>query len=162
VIAAAVPYDQFRTLWEARYQEAVHCDRLKTKPGAKTLLAHIAQLGLPTALATSSSRGKACAKLERTNLLHYFSVIVGGDQVTNSKPDPEIYLTAAQKLNVNPRACLALEDSENGVKAAHTANMTVIQVPDLVPPSFALRQLGRRIIECLSHVPHIKFNAGLG
>lgn len=160
VIEPTVPYAEFRGLWENHYQEAVHSDRLQTKPGADTLLSHITTLGLPTALATSSSHQKARAKLKRTGLLHYFSVLVGGDEVTHSKPDPEIYLTAATKLGVNPQACLALEDSENGVKAAHAAGMTVIQVPDLVPPSEALRQLGHHIIDCLSQVPHIDFASG--
>lgn len=158
LVCEQVAYDEFRAFWEAHYQKAIHSDRLNTKPGAEALLEHLSTLGIPRALATSSGKEKAKGKLARTGILDYFSVIVGGDEVTNSKPDPEIYLKAAGHLQVNPKSCLALEDSENGVKAAHAAGMTVIQVPDLVPPSDQLKSLGHLILQCLTQVPTVNFD----
>ena len=76
----------------------------------------------------------------------YFEVILAGDQVQNSKPDPEIYLTAASKLGVDPKDCLAFEDSDNGTLAAHSAGMTVIQIPDIVEVSAEVKSLGHRIV----------------
>lgn len=154
----AVSYTEFREHWEAHYQAAIHSDRLQTKPGAQQLLAHLANLKIPTGLATSSGKEKAKGKLHRTGLIDYFSVIVGGDEVTHSKPDPEIYLKAAEQLAADPKTCLALEDSENGVKAAHAAGMHVIQIPDLIPPSDQLRTLGHLILECLTQVPTFDFD----
>jgi len=79
-------------------------------------------------------------------------VVVGGDQVERSKPDPEIYLCAAARLGVEPRHCLALEDSDNGVRAAVAAGMHVAQVPDLVRPSPELLRLGHQVFESLTEV----------
>jgi beta-phosphoglucomutase-like phosphatase (HAD superfamily) len=78
--------------------------------------------------------------------------------VTNSKPDPEIYLAATQKLGCNPTSCLAFEDSENGVRAALGAGLRVIQVPDLVAPSANVRALGHTILASLRDVPGYNFD----
>ncbi|MEO1650531.1 MAG: HAD-IA family hydrolase, partial [Pseudomonadota bacterium] len=88
---------------------------------------------------------RAREKLKKAELLEAFQHVVGGDQVERSKPDPDIYLEAARRLSANPAASVALEDSENGVRAAHAAGMTVIQVPDLIQPSDSLRMLGHTI-----------------
>ena len=61
--------------------------------------------------------------------------------ITKSKPDPEIYLKAAQELNVKPEECIALEDSPNGIKSAYNANMQVIMIPDLVKPTEEIKKL---------------------
>lgn len=158
LLEPTVSYSSFRAHWENHYQAAIHSDRLQTKPGAQYLLQHLADLGIPTGLATSSGKEKAIGKLERTGIRDYFSVIVGGNEVTHSKPHPEIYLKAAKQLCANPTECLALEDSENGVKAAYSAGMRVIQVPDLIAPSEQLRALGHLVLECLTQVPNVDFD----
>jgi beta-phosphoglucomutase-like phosphatase (HAD superfamily) len=84
---------------------------------------------------------------------------VGGDQVEYSKPHPAIYLKAAATLGAMPEKCLALEDSDNGVKSALSAGMTVIQVPDLVQPSSNLRELGHIILGSLRDVANHAFVA---
>jgi len=63
-------------------------------------------------------------------------------------------------LNVAPAQCLALEDSGNGVRSAHSAGMTVVQVPDLVQPSAALRALGHIVLRTLGDVATFPFNTG--
>ena len=93
-----------------------------------------------------------CETLQNSGILQEFDFIVGGDQVQRSKPFPDIYLRAAELLAIEPERCLALEDSEDGVRSAFGAGMTVIQVPDLVEPSLALRGLGHTVLATLHDV----------
>jgi beta-phosphoglucomutase-like phosphatase (HAD superfamily) len=111
------------------------------------------------AIATSSGTSHAIAKLQQAGLLGRFRTVVGADQVQKPKPDPEVYLKAAGLLGVDPRACLAVEDSEYGVRAAHAAGMTVIQVPDLTEPSADLRALGHIVLASLKEVAGYPFAA---
>jgi len=126
------------------------------KDGAAELLACLAELEIPVAVATSTESRRAMRKLEAVGILTHFKAIVGGDQVRNSKPHPDIYLRAAQILGVRPTKCLALEDSENGVRSAADA-VTVIQIPDIVQPSTALRSLGHTILQSLHDVRTYEF-----
>jgi len=100
------------------------------KPGAKELLAAV---GLPKAIATSSTRIQANRKLALTGLGPHFAHVVTFDDVAAPKPAPDPYLLAARLLGANPARCLAFEDSETGAQSAHAAGMTVVQVPDLLP-----------------------------
>jgi HAD superfamily hydrolase (TIGR01509 family) len=104
---------------------------LVVMPGARELLAEVAAAGVPYALVTSSERPVMEAVLDRLNVT--FPVTVCGDDVSKSKPDPEPYLMAAAKLGADPRHCVALEDSPNGVAAAEAAGCLMIAVPSLVP-----------------------------
>ena len=104
------------------------------KPGVTEFLDHLAARGLPAAVATSSGRRTADAHLKKAGLIDRFAAIVTRDDVSRGKPDPEPFLVAASRLRVDPRACLALEDSHNGVRAAHAAGMVTIMVPDLLAP----------------------------
>ena len=137
-----VPYEEFYTRWVQRFDAVVADNPIRIKDGAPEILQLIADAGVPLAVATSTSRKSALAKLASTGLLDVFEVVVGGDDVSRGKPDPEIYLTAADRLGVAASECLAIEDSDNGVRAAHSAGMTVIHVPDLKPPSAEISQLG--------------------
>jgi HAD superfamily hydrolase (TIGR01509 family) len=96
--------------------------------GAVDLLSSARTLGLRVGLASSSRRLWIDATLRSIGLVDAFDAIVSGDEVTHSKPDPEIYLLAAQRLAVAPERCLAIEDSPNGAASAHRAGMTVIGV----------------------------------
>lgn len=117
-----------------RYNELTSKDPIKLKPGVLEILTYAQNKSLPMAVATSTSLTSATNKLSDTSILRYFQFVMGGDQVKNGKPHPEIYLSVADRLGVQPNCCLAFEDSDNGVRAAHSAGMTVIQVPDLAAP----------------------------
>jgi len=78
-------------------------------------------------------------------LLEAFQVIVCGDEVTRSKPEPDIFIEAARRMDARPEECWAFEDSPNGVRSAVAAGMKVVQIPDLVEPDDALRALGHHI-----------------
>jgi len=147
-----VDLQSFSRLWYANYRKRIHRKPLPLKEGALKLLNQLSSRRISAAIATSSKTDSAVEKLKSTDILHLFKVVVGGDQVERSKPHPEIFLKAAERVGVNPRECLALEDSENGVRAAVAAGMTVIQVPDLVPPSKSLIELGHTILKSLDDV----------
>jgi beta-phosphoglucomutase-like phosphatase (HAD superfamily) len=95
-------------------------------PGSCNLVAQLARLGVPMAVASSSSIRLITALLTSLDIIKKFPVIVSGENVTNSKPAPDIFLLAAEKLQVSPVHCLVLEDSANGVRGGKTANMAVI------------------------------------
>ena len=125
---------------------------LPLKPDIEPLLQWLREKGVPRAVATSTQRPRALRKLEHAGLLDYFDVVVAGADVDHPKPAPDIYLLAANRLGVDPRACVAVEDSEPGVRAALAAGMTAIQIPDLVQPTAPVRALGHRIVASLAQV----------
>ena len=127
------------------------------KPGALELVTELRERNIPTAVATSSRNPHAQHHLTAAGLLHLFDTVVTRDDVVNPKPHPEPYLTAAQRLGVDPLACLALEDSHAGVRAAHAAGMQTVMVPDLVHPSEEIRALGIAVMESLDHVRQAAF-----
>jgi HAD superfamily hydrolase (TIGR01509 family) len=104
---------------------------LPAMPGARDLLAQVAAAGLPHALVTSSERQIMDAVLKA--LSASFPVTVCAGDVSVCKPDPEGYLLAAAKLAVDPRRCVVVEDSPNGVAAAEAAGCLVVAVPGIVP-----------------------------
>ena len=153
-----VDFNEFQKLWTLKHEEIVGDDAMPLMDGVKELLEHIENLNIPRAVATSTRLAHALDRLEKAGLLRFFEFVVGGDQVKNSKPDPEIYLAATQKLGCDPTRCLAFEDSENGVRAALAAGLEVIQIPDLVSPSVEVIALGHTILESLRLVPDYNFD----
>jgi HAD superfamily hydrolase (TIGR01509 family) len=151
--------DAFFAAWSRYFTELGRQTPAPLKEGALNLLDTVAQLGLPMAIATSSRTEHAVEKLRQAGLLERFRTVIGADQVQRPKPDPEVYLKAAQYLGVDPRDCLAVEDSEYGVRAAHAAGMTVIQVPDMTQPTADLRALGHIVLASLKEVAGYPFPA---
>ena len=146
------PWEEIGPLCQQLYHEFIDHQPADIKPGALELLKYATKKSLPCGIATSSHAPTADSKLTLSNLAGYFSVIVTGDDVKYSKPNPEPYLLAAERLEANAAQCWALEDSENGVRAAVSAGCTVFQVPDLVEPSRELRQLGHDVVSSLREV----------
>ena len=102
------------------------------RPTAAALLAALAPLGLPLAIATSSLRESAAVKLLVTGLGAQFGAVVCAEDVARKKPAPDPFLLAAERLGVAPADCLAFEDSLPGAASAIAAGMTVVHVPDVV------------------------------
>ena len=109
---------------------AIAQDHLKIMPGLLSLLDEIEERELPKAVATSSPRDYMIHLLDKFSLLHRFDVTLTAEDVTEGKPHPEIYLTAASLLNVVPENTLVLEDSETGMRAAAAAGAFVFAVPN--------------------------------
>src|SRR6266446_7381141 len=111
------------------------------KLGALELLDTLDQFGLPRAIATSSSRRTVERHLTAHNLMRRFEEIVAHGDYDRGKPAPDPFLKAAERLGVEPRLCLALEDSHNGIRSASSAGMMTIMVPDLLEPTDEIRGL---------------------
>jgi beta-phosphoglucomutase-like phosphatase (HAD superfamily) len=90
--------------------------------------------------------------LRQSGLSDAFDVVVHGGDATKGKPDPEIFLIAAARLGLDASECLVLEDSENGVRAACAAGMSVVMIPDLKKPDDRIRELALRVVPSLKDV----------
>jgi HAD superfamily hydrolase (TIGR01509 family) len=115
------------------YHHLLHAGDLPVKSGAKGFLEYLQSSRLAYCLATSTYRRLAASKLERAGLAGLIEHRVCGDEVSASKPEPDIYLLAARKINCDPKDCLAVEDSPNGILSALAAGCRVVHVPDLAP-----------------------------
>jgi HAD superfamily hydrolase (TIGR01509 family) len=150
----AFPYDELARLWSERYKTEAIEKPVALKEGARELLERIHAESLPMALATSTDYDKAVVKLKNTELFEFFDIVVTGDQVKEGKPHPETYIKAAEGLGQAPKNCLAVEDSDNGVRSAYAAGMAVIQIPDLVEPAADVRSLRHLILRSLRDVKY--------
>jgi len=99
-------------------------------PSTREVVEELRQMNLRLAVGTSSVSASARPFLDRHNLTPLFDVIVTGEEVERGKPQPDIYLRAAEKLRVAPDACLVIEDSLSGIAAAKAAKMRVAAIPD--------------------------------
>ena len=104
--------------------------RLPAKPGVEDFLKSARENGLSVALATSSGRKKPTVHLERLHLMQYFDLLVTAEDVERIKPNPDLFLKAAEKLGCTPAECLVVEDSLNGLLAGRNADMRVLVVPN--------------------------------
>lgn len=111
------------------------------KKGVYEILEFFQRMGMPAAVASSSSQQQIESNLFKSRLRDYFSAIVSGSEVRNGKPSPDIFLLAAKKIGCKAEECLVFEDSENGVKAGHSAGCFTIMVPDLIKPGNDIRLL---------------------
>lgn len=148
-------YDRIGKDWFERYGARVRTQAVDVKDGGHEVLELTRSLGIPVALATSTATELARIKLRLVGLLDFFVAIVGGDAVANPKPHPEPYLTAAATLGFAPNRCWAIEDSDNGVRAAHAAGLFVFQVPDLVQPAAEVRGIGHPVVLSLRDVARV-------
>ena len=95
-------------------------------PGALVSINRLKEAGKLIAIGSSSKN--TLLILEKLGIKEYFDAIVDGNQIKNSKPDPEVFLLGAQKMNVKPEECLVVEDAASGVEAGKSAGMKVLGV----------------------------------
>lgn len=147
-----ISYDQGREI-RTRYQE-IYIDQygVPVKKGLVELLDYLSFHQIPAAIATSTNRKSASRYWDMAGITSYFSASVCGDEVLHGKPDPEIFLAAAQKMQTPPAQCLILEDSITGIRAAKAAGSFACMVPDLTPPTEELRRLCDFICQDLAQV----------
>ena len=134
------PVDEFMVAW-LKHFDLMAPTRLSVKPGVIELLDTLDELRLPRAIATSSSHRTVQRHLIAHNLDGRFHEVVGHGDYLAGKPAPDPFLKAAERLGADPRFCLALEDSHNGVRSASAAAMMTIMVPDLLEPTDEIRDL---------------------
>ena len=122
------------------------------KPHTLELLASMKRAGMKLAIASSSTREEVTSQMEVLGALPYFDTCVCGDQVTKSKPDPEIFLLACDALGVKPEDAIGLEDSFNGVRACKASGLYTIMVPDIIQPDDEMKGLADVILPSLKEV----------
>jgi HAD superfamily hydrolase (TIGR01509 family) len=145
----AYPTDRLMSGWHAAYDAIVEREGLVLKPGVDALFAWLDAEAIARAVATSTRRERALAKLDRAALTPRLHALVGGDEVARGKPAPDIFLAASERLAVPAAACIVLEDSDAGVLGALAAGMTPIMIPDLAPPSSAVVRTGALVVDSL-------------
>lgn len=101
-------------------------DNSEILPGVMPILQFLKENNQPIALGSASKNARPI--LEKTGIIHYFDAIVDGNDVTNAKPDPEVFLQAAKLLGVTPSNSIVFEDSVAGVQAANIAKMTSVGI----------------------------------
>jgi HAD superfamily hydrolase (TIGR01509 family) len=150
-LGAQFPVDAYYARMTDRFA-ALSATELRLKPGVLELLDLLDELKLPRGIATSSAHETVREHLSAHGLTHRFHAVVCHGDYRNSKPAPDPYLVAAERLATPVGFCLALEDSHGGVRSAAAAGMMTIMVPDLVPPTADIRALCLCVAESLHEV----------
>lgn len=149
-----VNYEKGRAIRSQYLEDYVAQHSIPEKKGLHELLSYLKEQKILCAVATSTVRKRASRYWDLAGITDYFTASVCGDEVTNSKPDPEIFLTAAQKMGVSIKECMVVEDSINGLKAAKTSGALSCMVPDLTPYSDELKSVCdyvcKDLNECIS------------
>ena len=125
------------------------------KPGALQVLEQLKSRGIPMAVASSTAYKQTVEHLKHAGLLGYFQTIVGGDMIRRGKPNPDIFLKAAELLGAKPEDCMVVEDSPAGIKAAHAARMQPVLIPDVVPANEETTGLSIAVLETISQLPSV-------
>lgn len=136
-------FDYMRILREVGRRSEIFCrdNGVPVKPGLYELLDYLDVKRIPYAVATSTLEANARWRLGSIGVLERLHGLVTGDMVTVGKPEPEIFLRAAEKLGLPPEQCLVLEDSPHGILAAHRAGCLPVMIPDLKEPDAETEKL---------------------
>jgi beta-phosphoglucomutase-like phosphatase (HAD superfamily) len=122
-------------------------------PDALAVVGELEVRGIPQGVASSSPRERVDLTLERSGLAARLPVVAAGDEVPRSKPAPDVYLLAAERLGAVPAECLAIEDTATGTRAARAAGMPVLGVVRVEAERAALAEAGATLIERLGIDP---------
>ena len=145
-------YPLFRKETAAWFADYVDRNGLPVKPGVREILEWLKESRYIVGLASSTKEASVRSHLEMTGLSDYFSVLTTGEMVEHSKPRPDIYLLACERLGVEPGQAYAIEDSPNGIRAAHAAGLCPVMVPDMVEPDGEILRLCRIVLRDLVQV----------
>ena len=125
---------------------------MKVKKGAINLLEFLKEKEIKIALASSNDRDKINLYLEKTDLLKYFEYIISGEDIKESKPNPEIFNKVINHFNVKKDETIILEDSFNGIRAAHSSGAKGIMIPDILEPNTEMKEKAKYIFKDLDEV----------
>jgi len=151
------PYDAYKAECSAFFHDKYGEGRLPLKPGIRELLTFLREKGYKIGLASSTREEVVVSQLKYANLYSFFDEIICGNMVKESKPAPDIYLLACEKLQVEPKEAVAIEDSYNGIRSAKAAGLSPIMVPDLIPPNEEMEQLAIIIGKDLFEIKDVFF-----
>ncbi len=152
------PMDTFRDAW-LRHLAISMADGVALKDGVLDILDLLDDLGLPRAIATSSGHESVNRHLGPFDVLRRFDHILARGDYAEPKPSPLPYLTAAERLGIEPRDCVALEDSYHGVQSAWSAGTQTIMVPDVAPATDTMREKCVAVCDNLFDVADLIRNA---
>ena len=146
------PYDEYKQEMAEVFFSRAAGGKLAKKPGVEELLGYLREHEFKVGLASSTREALVRKELSEGGLIEYFDQIIGGDKVKRSKPEPDIFLEACSRLGSEPEKCYVIEDSYNGIRAAHAAGMHPIMVPDLMEATEEMRGLAEVVLESLKDV----------
>ena len=146
------PYDLYKDEQSKNYHERYDGGRLPLKKGVRELLEKLKQNEYRIAIASSTRTALVRKQIEAAGLAQYFDVIVGGDMVSRSKPEPDIFLRACDELGSKPDESYVIEDSYNGIRAAFVAGMHPVMVPDMLEPDAEMKQKSEAVLDDLTAV----------
>ncbi len=149
---ADFPYDEYARESSVIFHSRYDGGRLPMKPGVKELLTFLKERGKKIALASSTRQQVVTDELRDAGIIEYFDRIICGDMVSRSKPAPDIFLKACEALNISPSDSYAIEDSYNGIRAAHAGGLHPIMVPDLLPADEEMQSLAEIVLPSLTSV----------
>ena len=145
-------YGTFRKQASVEFWNYIETKGLPEKPFMHELLEWLKASDYKVGLASSTRRESVLNCLKNAGILEYFEVIISGDMVEHSKPEPDIYLLACAELGVEPGEAYAIEDSFNGIRSAYDAGMKPIMVPDMLAPDEEMREKSVVILKDLGEV----------
>lgn len=147
------PFEQVYALKQYYLHEDIKENGLPLKPGLLELQDVLETRAIPMAVASSSPCETILFNLDKAGLqLERYRAVIGGDEVARGKPAPDIFLKAANKLQVRPYRCMVIEDSIAGITAAYVAGMIPVMVPDLIQPTEEVAEKAYRILPSLQDV----------
>ena len=146
------PYDDYAKEASRMYHEKYDGGRLPMKSGVFEILDYLKNNGKKIALASSTRKQTVVNQLRDANIIGYFDEVITGDMVAKSKPEPDIFLLACEKIGADPKRAYAIEDSFNGIRAAYRGKLRPIMVPDLLPADDEMRELSEAVIDSLNKV----------
>lgn len=152
IFGQTLPYDALVTEKRRLSDEIVEAEGLVLKEGLVELLDVLEQKGIKKAVATSSAKEKAFRYLEKGQVLKRFDYIICGDDVVESKPNPEIFQKAAAYFGYDAANCIVLEDSKLGIEAGNRGGMCPLLIPDLVEPDEEMRENAHKVLRSLKEV----------
>lgn len=149
------PYDAIQQVRKGMVEEmfAATPPEILRMPYATETLQTLKERGYILAAASSTPYEKTCLHLRHTELFDYFGVIVCGDMVAKGKPEPDIFLKAAELANTDPSQCVVVGDTPADVLGANAAGIPVILIPDQVPANEQTTALSRCVLPDLSRLP---------
>ena len=134
------------------FYEYIESNGLPKKKGIDEILAYLKENGYKIGLASSTRLSSVKEEMRLIGLIDYFDCIIGGDMVKMSKPDPEIFVKCMNALGAVHEETYVIEDSYNGIRAAHAAGMKPVMVPDMLMPDDEMKKLSFAIKDDLYSV----------
>lgn len=148
---ASFKLDLFAAEYRSRLNDRLQ-DHVPVMPGVLNLLQDLKVQGTPLAVATSATRKSAETYLSTAGIRDFFSHVITRDDVDQGKPHPEPFQKAAAALSVTPERCIAMEDTEAGIRSAHGAGAIPIMIPSLKQPANEIAELCHLICNDMSEV----------